>query len=769
MDETNGPAKTKQAFTKQALAMLRKHWYVIPLVAIFIFSFWIRSFPVKYGELTGLDEFYIYRISEYVVNHNLQLPEIDYMREYPLGHRPSQGEFVGTVYTPAIMYTIVKAFGVGTHYLYFALIYPAFMGALAAAIMFFVGKALYDNKAGLFSAFFLGAYPAFITRTAGGGIEKEAAVAPFWVLSMLFFILAYKNKSWKYGIASGIALMMISMTWGGVQYLYIIYGLFTLLLIFLNRDTGHLLRMFAPLALLGVIAPLAIFTRLPYLNPSVLLTEFVLGIIAIKYAVERFSLVKKENIRYIAPGICILALIAFLAGSLFIDELGGVLGGINTLVTGKQVNPIGFTVAENQPGSLAAIWQNMGYVFSPNLMPLITPIGQYFTLWVFMWLAIPLALYKLFRSKGKDMLSLLLLFMTTAGIWGVLFQIRLMFILAPAAALMAGYLLATLINASRRLRIMQNAATLKQKINYVTIIMAILVAVIVLVGAGEGYAFSNGITPIICFVQQNPPTQCITIDGNGDYHYAPNQPWYQALEFLAKETPPDSNILSWWDFGYWFQTRGLRNTVSDGGYGPRHENAYWFTANYTNWSAFEPLWRDKYSVDYIFMDYTLPGKYGAITAIATNGKKIDGFIQFGAQPVSSENRNNVTYLEFRSDTPYSLIIPTQNGASFADSPILYQSETPANRAYVNSVCTTGGIITIGDRTPSPGGCIAIRPIGIFYIPEDVMDTIFARLMFMEGAGLPVEKVFDNQVIQIYKVRWSGPENQTSSLIPVNTN
>ena len=51
-----------------------------------------------------------------------------------------------------------------------------------------------------------------------------------------------------------------------------------------------------------------------------------------------------------------------------------------------------------------------------------------------------------------------------------------------------------------------------------------------------------------------------------------------------------------------------------------------------------------------------------------------------------------------------------------------------------------------------GGCVTLTPAGVFYIPEEVKDSIFVSLQFMDGYGLPVEKVFDNQLIRIYGMK-----------------
>ena len=224
------------------------------------------------------------------------------------------------------------------------------------------------------------------------------------------------------------------------------------------------------------------------------------------------------------------------------------------------------------------------------------------------------------------------------------------------------------------------------------------------------------------------------------------------MDFLRKETPKGSGIISWWDFGYWFQSRGERPSVSDGGFGPRKEIADWFTDDYTNWDNHTKFLLDERKVDYILMDYTLPGKYGAITAIHSGGKNIQGFLQISPQPKNKYDQNNVTVIEYEAG-PLTLWLPTRDG-NIADAPILLQSSNGqfVNRIYINDICTDKGLTTLSNKTPSSGGCLSFSALGANYLPPETKNTIFSRLMFMDGANLPVEKVFDNSVIKIYKVK-----------------
>ncbi len=39
--------------------------------------------------------------------------------------------------------------------------------------------------------------------------------------------------------------------------------------------------------------------------------------------------------------------------------------------------------------------------------------------------------------------------------------------------------------------------------------------------------------------------------------------WIDALHWMSKNTPKDSVIASWWDYGYWITSLGNRTTLAD--------------------------------------------------------------------------------------------------------------------------------------------------------------------------------------------------------------
>lgn len=313
----------------------------------------------------------------------------------------------------------------------------------------------------------------------------------------------------------------------------------------------------------------------------------------------------------------------------------------------------------------------------------------------------------------------------------------------------------------------------KKKMNHFALalsLLAVFLAYAVGVNVSNAYNYGNGIGPSVCIPRDGE--KCLFINDDGTYEFNLNgQPWYQAFDFLRTNTTANSSILSWWDFGYWFQTRANRPSIADGGNINEtvdHEIAVWFTAPPQNWSDFEP-WLEDHKPSYILMDYTLPGKYGAISRISSSGKETRGMQQFPFRRQFEQNNKTVFEFAFSSSTAdgvpinTSLYIPMA-GDSIAGTPqiVISHMDQILQQSYINDYCSDFGILKLDNRTNALRGCVAVSAFGVFFIPEEVEYTIFTSLMFMNGAGLPVNKVFDNQLIKIYETKYATPLEQAES-------
>jgi dolichyl-diphosphooligosaccharide--protein glycosyltransferase len=715
-----------------ALEYTKKYWYLIFLLVIFLSAFWVRSFPARFEELQAIDPFYIYRMSEQVYE-NGQLPDVDYMRHHPFGVDPKTNNPV-PFFLPPAMYAFIGPM-TGLDYFHYALLYPAIMGSLAVIVMFFIGREIHDKKTGLIAAFFLATVPAFITRTSAGFFDKEASAGFFMLLTVYFFIRAYKRDSWKSGIISGISMFMMFQTWsGGAQYIMLLVMSFTLIMVVLNRDVMKLTHAFIPFAFLSVF-----LSQLSYYHSYILsfyniIPLFFAGVLLLRIAAERYNLVKKEQLAYVVPGIVVLAFMGLFISSMFTGFGSDYIDDIsNKLSLGRSVEFS--TVAESNPGNWGVITGATTVTYGTQAIPQLGIGAALFSLNIFMFLGALLLVYRFY--KRKDFAAIFILIWFATALWSVFGYIRLLFFIGPPIALVSAFFISKLIDLSKKTKIMQSAESHKERINYVSVPLAAFIGLVIIANFANAYVYGMSMGPSM------------------------NNYWKESMNFLATQTPENSNILSWWDFGYWFQTRGERPSLTDGGFGKRHDVATWFTADAQNWTDFEPWLMDTYGIDYILMDYTLPGKYGAISKIASDGGQIIGIPQFQQSQIYPQG--DQTIYEFKSG-PYALWLPMNDaGNAMTGAPMFLASQGGEyySKAYINDVCTIDGITQVGFEEQSIGGCVAMTSFGVFYVPAEAEHTIFSRLMFMEGNGLPVEKVFDNQAIKIFKVVYD--EDQTSTI------
>ena len=756
------------------------------LLIIFVTAFWFRMFPAKYNELQALDPFYIFRTSHYVLTHNWQLFDNDILRAYPDGNNPWKTEYLGPIYIPAFVYALGG--GWGMHYLQFGILWPALMGALAVLAMYLFSSELFGRKAGLFSAFFLATTPAYITRSSAGFFEKEPLSGFFIILAAYLFVRSYKRKGYDSiisGVFGGLSTAIAAISWGGMRYIFMVYGLFlaTGILIYsalvvldylfsgfkkplktLERYMGmNMVVSFGLTIVLGEFISTLFYIHAAHLTSLYAIFPISLwALLLTKNLLQKTGILKKEHVYYFIPGSLLFVLISIVVVSLFSDDVYFLLNQFMNILTFNR-GIIGSTVAENAPGNWGTIAGMIGASFAgkaPLVGWLAGPLSSLLSLWTFVFLGLALLVYRFARTL--DMLVLFPFVWMLAAFWGVFYYVRLVFLLGPPTAMVGGFFASWIVTRRSRLgitdKIRQRFRIGESNLTLMSIILAFVVFLIVLVNFANAYVYSLGIGPSICFPDPQrliDGQKCLDILPDGTLVLAKNQPWYDALQFMHDYGMNKSNnityppvVLTWWDFGYWFQSRAGIASVADGGAaGDRSGIARWFTDDYRNWNKWED-WLKYHKVDYILMDYTLPGKYGAISKIASEGEHIYGFLQFqrkGMQP-----SGNKTIVVFGSGN-YEVWIPMQ-GQSIAGTPmfLIKQGDQYLQKKYINEICTSNGVIKVGNEEDSIPGCVAITPLGLFYIQPETENTIFTRLMFMDGAGLPVKKIYDSGLIIIYR-------------------
>ncbi len=393
-------------------------------------------------------------------------------------------------------------------------------------------------------------------------------------------------------------------------------------------------------------------------------------------------------------------------------------------------------------------------------------------------------LYVFFKAK-IDWRHLFLILWLSSTVYGVFGKIRILFFVGPAAAVLGAIALVTVLEWLYPLvtRLFSGLSFLEGRERLVSlVVISLFVAYVAGANIASAYVFGQSLslsrlTPkyqdaVDSLMASLPPTGAtygvFPSYGNWFSNSGYSEPWQEAMLWLQENSTPDSVVMSWWDYGYWFQTGGRRTSVADGGNTNLTRNvvlARYFTSEDPFYTSYDPSfddpnfthWLATHSVDYIVVDYTLIGKYSALSKIAHNGTHVDYFIHWGL-PSRIETNGNTTIAMYSlgsevlyvpiDRTAYEqarLIIPTSNRIVLVSG---------GRKYYIRYLCTHNGTIDLNPPEPSIDTCIIFSKYGIL-LPAPTMNPAlsnFARLYLYDGAGIPyVRKVFDNHYVKIFEV------------------
>lgn len=872
-----------------------KYVYGGLLTIVFGLALWARYMPAaKMDFLQALDPYMIGRMSASIAENGF-MPSVDVTRFFPF-FTPTHLLNNGNIVVPAFLFNVVRMFGV--NFVGWAKFYPALMGALAVLPVYFIGKRMFGRRTGVISAFFLATSAAIMHRSSAGWFEKEPIANVLMIASMYFFMKAWDEADWLSGIFSGIFLGVSATSWGGTNYLFLLYpltvfgitGVLPILasipvMLFdgvMNRiDVKGFFRAFTPVAILGTVLPFILNgSRSTWMIPNKFfyVNMAVLAFLAVRYVVDEYEMVSKDIVPYMSHILVSVGAVLLLLSPLYSQTIANRFTSImkTALQTGGGV--IGGTVAENTPASISQMVSQLGASMSARILPGAAFYAEFFSGWTFSLIGVSILLVYFIHLAGKQYFDFgeadtfkfaggtsfsvalvsLFVFLGLSGAQATAFipailitvlvttlyyfyessedsieqwKIALFFFWGGILLLTAfsGLFILTsiLVMAQGGYLMFQTGktfgsdfgwssslvmlwmfstvygATQKSRLIFLT---ASPVAMVAGIGVSRAYDFIKSSSfwdsfdfggdmdalkifasiMVVVFVVVNisaVTAMAKSISGS------PNPEWMENLDHMKEETPEGSVILSWWDYGYWFQSIGERSSVADGGnmgyY--RKDNdlskvnlplADFLTShNPSNHTDF----LEKYGADYIVLDSTMIGKYSAVSQISNRDnddfnvmQEADCARKTTAQgttcKVSEVEGDTVIHYEMGN---LEILVPfsQDDGFKVDGTPII---RSGGRSVQVSNVCTENGVVETDAGTGTKGGfdealresfrdnkpfggCISLNPprkaSRIAIVPPAIMDSTLVRLYLMDGEGIDfVEKVFDNGFAKMWKIK-----------------
>lgn len=210
----------------KAILFLSKHWAAISVVLIVLLSFYVRTMDYRWPYLRNIDSYSFMRSMQLIVDNGGWVPASDELIMAPYGAPFQQNYPYFYQYLGAWSYMLFRAFMPALQLWQYLIYFPAFLASLMAIPMYFIGKILYDKRAGVIAALLIVLDTSIMSRTLGGDPDSDAFIMLLPLVVMALFLLSYKlvnekginRRSILYTVITGIMLGVWDYSWAGWWY-----------------------------------------------------------------------------------------------------------------------------------------------------------------------------------------------------------------------------------------------------------------------------------------------------------------------------------------------------------------------------------------------------------------------------------------------------------------------------------------------------------------------------------------------------------------------
>ncbi|MDH3611365.1 MAG: hypothetical protein OEM79_06345 [Nitrosopumilus sp.] len=519
-----------------------QHLLIIGILSLsFTTSFLIRSQAADYGfELNEFDPFFNFRATEFIVENGYAeyFDWHDNKSWYPEGRNVSNSQTMLHL-TAAVTYQI---FGGNSNLYDFTILFPVIFSSLTVVVIFALVRVIGGTTAGLFAALFYSISIPIAIRGTLGWFKSEPLGLFYGLLGVYLFLSGIQSKNKKIAISklivAGVIFAFGLGSWGGIQFFVIPLGMFILVLPFIRKDHTFIIWCI-PVFVSSFLVTVLLFER-----PG---TGFVFGLGGVSLIVPTLFLVvciiiqKFSKIQNKTRNGLIFLFMIIIIGSIFliINEEARILplpsfrylNAINPFLT--TTVPLQDSIAEHATTTLSQSF------FFHSILMIFAGLG----IWIIL-------------SKKSDAISFvkndMIIFSLIIGITGVYVAsafVRLEVFASISLIILASLGLSLLIK-----EIFDNKNIFEKFKTEKIIKISFLGAIIILLMMPLMYPNYNWVTG-----SKAPPT---ILNGGSKYSVSTDD-WKESLEWIKNNTPEDSVVASWWDYGYWITTMSDRGTLND--------------------------------------------------------------------------------------------------------------------------------------------------------------------------------------------------------------
>jgi len=635
---------------------------VVAMAIIFFAALMLRLVPLLNSQplVRAFDPWFQLKVTDYVVENGYAafFTWFDETTWVPFGRDITTTSYIGVPFTSAFFYFILNGMGITVDVLTVSLMMPALMGALTTIVAFLLGRELSNNTVGLLSALLLAFLPAFIQRTVAGFYDNECIGVFAIVLTMFFYTRSIKRGSLFSAVGAGLSMGYLMVSWGAGSFLIDLFALYAFLMLISGRYSKRLLNSYLITVTLGLFigsliprngfAELTSFSLLAPIGIAVLLAGYEVWL--------RIESYREVTATALAPHMkpILMGLIAPIAG---VAAYFAYAGTTELSITPYNTNPI-LTIGTKFLTVINPFVRLDQRIFASVAEHLPSPWGSFYhTLNILMFI-FPLGMYFLFK-RGRDEDLLMFLYGLTA-VYFTGSMIRLSLILAPGVAILSAVAVTSIVAPfgkvvtqktvfeRRRFR-MSSSLTSEHAIAAFAFVGLLLSVNLIL---GTAYVSNS--------VGRPEFASGALSDG------ATMTDWQMSMTYIRNVLPPDAVVASWWDYGYWINSAGDRQTIVDNATWNRTQIALMGYAlmalNLTESLKTFKLWNTTHVLVYYGHRTTLggdDGKWPWMVRIAEDrfgSDLIDDAWYLGDDPTTTTVEEEATLAAFYSSTLYKLMV-----------------------------------------------------------------------------------------------------------------
>jgi len=520
----------------------------VALGLIVIIALAVRLMPIRWGYyLNEFDPYLQWRMTQYTVDHGFLawFQWHDTMSWYPYGADMPTWNLYGEAFVVAAIVMLLRSMGIQVAVFDAAMFFPVVAGTITVLIAYFLGKDFWGKGAGMLTALFLALNPSSIGRTQLGFLRHE----PLGILLMLLIFLFFRRstvpnsstrKTVVYSALAGLSLFYLAAEWAGSLFPLDLIPLYVIVVVLIGRYSKKLLLSYS--ISMGIFL---LFT--PFLVPKLgfgSLTDLTwLAVLAgelVLVAREASTYLESTKMQLYTLAGAVLgtaALVAVLSYfNIALIPYGKFYAVINPFIRGDV--PIIASVAEHQP----ATWGSFFYEFGAITFLILFGI-----------------VFVIQRGRNEDIFTIIW------GVTAVYFAasfVRLTLLLAPVFCLLGA--IGTVELGKPAVDIVREAVIYpKRKTRVISRIgrefgVAIFLILLIAIIPTFWTAVRGSYQPATIVTSSIPTAP----SAGSELKY---QDWLEALSWMRLNTPRDSVVFAWWDYGYWITALGDRSTIADNG------------------------------------------------------------------------------------------------------------------------------------------------------------------------------------------------------------